>query len=854
MFSPINYNQEFDKMKKIYIDKDTKSVDKMISSKKINLSKMDEKLSLLNSDIEDLYKKYAETKKIRQKKEKSEQNLASRINFLIDEERKIRTKIENKPTKKEEKNIKMKSLQIFNTPETITNTGTIRNTIESNDSSERNRFRYINKKNEKIFEKNNRLKIKSSDEKERKNNTLSSHNSSAGNNTNENMSNNNTIKENIRINNNKNINIPSSSNVTNNVCIIINNNEQNTSVHNNNSNDYFNGDISFAKKENNNTNNTSDINMSTTEKEKRKINIEIQNIKLKLASKIKSLDKDRESNSENNEDNKNISINTPSLSRNSKKYKGNKNGIRSLKNILNMKRKYLKNLNKEIDLKRINNNIKRRSVENKKRNNPFSANMISDIYNDKNSPNKSNKEKSINKRSYSKPDNIYKQSNKIHIINNPLHKNKSELSNKITLSSHNKKLSIDSNEVILYDSDINNFQNNNYITEIKPEKNIDKNNFNYKSPSSKSSIPLSSLTFQQSIENKRKMLGLGLNLKLNEGNKEHNNIKVKNIYKNNDINKLKIKYKEKISEKNKLNNKEEEKSKIDYNNEDGNSYDVLSYPSISVVTNPLDSNVAKSYNFRNNFSLMSIFSDKSNKTNIPRKILIKKKKSDNNNNDNNDAKIIKIKNITNNDIIIKKQEKNKNFVNSIRIIKKREKNNNIIENNNLINNINNININNNPINTIDKKEAKKELREKKPKLYENEITITKELAAIRRLNMKIREYKNSKPQISKISERRKNRFLEEKNINNNNDNDKDRNKFINKIEENSFKNNDNKSKSSSKNKKYRFKSYIRLSEIQSKANDSSSKKNSVNKNKKIRSNSNKSMNRLHNNIRLLKFS
>ena len=43
MFSPINYNQEFDKMKKIYIDKDTKSVDKMISSKKINLSKMDEK-------------------------------------------------------------------------------------------------------------------------------------------------------------------------------------------------------------------------------------------------------------------------------------------------------------------------------------------------------------------------------------------------------------------------------------------------------------------------------------------------------------------------------------------------------------------------------------------------------------------------------------------------------------------------------------------------------------------------------------------------------------------------------------------------------------------------------------------
>ena len=106
MFISDNYYTLPTKMKNNRKVQISKSVGKIITSKKQNLSKMNEKLTLLNSDIEDLYKKYAETKKIRQKKEKSEQNLASRINFLIDEERKIRTKIENKPTKKEEKNIK----------------------------------------------------------------------------------------------------------------------------------------------------------------------------------------------------------------------------------------------------------------------------------------------------------------------------------------------------------------------------------------------------------------------------------------------------------------------------------------------------------------------------------------------------------------------------------------------------------------------------------------------------------------------------------------------------------------------------------------------------------------------------
>jgi len=56
MFPPINYNPLLEKIKKIHNTKSSKSVDKMISKKKINISKMEQELSLLNSDIEDLYK------------------------------------------------------------------------------------------------------------------------------------------------------------------------------------------------------------------------------------------------------------------------------------------------------------------------------------------------------------------------------------------------------------------------------------------------------------------------------------------------------------------------------------------------------------------------------------------------------------------------------------------------------------------------------------------------------------------------------------------------------------------------------------------------------------------------------
>ena len=828
MFPPINYNPLLEKIKKSHNTKNSKSVDKMISTKKINISKMEQELSLLNSDIEDLYKKYAEKKKIRRNKEKSEQHLVSHINYLIDEERKIRTQIENNTIQKDNDNNKNnKSQKNYTSPESITNLGTIRyKTIESNDGNHRSglyKFKHYSKRKENLSNKKNN------------NSTISSGNS-LQNNSVENLSN---------INDNDTMN--KRSNVTNNVCIIINNSEQNRDIQNalkKNKNNYFQEEFSFDNKgkiinNNINTNDLSDINISTGEKDKRKINIEIQNIKMKLASnfsdnemiseKVNILD-----NSEKIED----TLTNPSY--NSKLRLGkNKNGIRSLKNILNMKRKYLKNLNKEIDLRRININIKKRSMENKKNKNKlFNTNMYTENYYDRNTYKKPSKDNisSIYKKSYSKPN-----YNNINIS-----KNKYQSSNKISINSDtNNNISIDSNEVglgnpyINYNNNIiitpdNKSINSNYQKEfnlkIKKPKNIIEKIKNIKNDKNISSIPMSNLTFNQSIENKRKMLGIGI---------------TKNIDKNNNYPKnLKYKIKEKKPEKNKLIDNEEDiiSSNTEEINNNLNTYDVLSYASISNVSNPLENNINKNYNkyIQNNFSLMSLFSHKSNKTSIPAKVI---KKDYNDDNDNEDAHIIKIKNIFNKDIIIKKQEKNKNYVNSIRIIKKREKNN-IKENNNPINCV--------KMNNNQSKKDLKEIKEKKPKVYNNEITITKELAAIRRINMKIEEFKNNKPQIKMISERRKNRFQEEKKIEDNPDNNNSKNG-----DHNNSINKDNK-KDNNKSKDYRFQSDRRLSEIQKRTNNSFSKnkKNNNNNiiNKRTRSKSNKSMmsKLCNNNIRCFK--
>ena len=321
-----------------------------------------------------------------------------------------------------------------------------------------------------------------------------------------------------------------------------------------------------------------------------------------MASKINNdFVSDKDNNNLNNSEKNDDSINNPSFNR-KMRLGQNKSGNRSLKNILNMKRKYLKNLNKEIDLRRININVKKRSIENLRKKNKI-FNLNKENYYDRNTYKKSSKKEDliINKRSYSNTKN--------NDINNPQSPNKI-----IVNSDNNNNISIDSNEMVI----TNNFTNNNnnelqknendeikYINQkeinlqLKKPKNIgEKNNnlINYKNtPKS-----LSNLTFNQSIENKRKLLGIGINKNYISNNYHMKNMKFKGV--------------EKKEQKNKLINNEED---IISNNEDVdnnlNLYDILSYPSISNVTNPLENIVNKKYNndyIHNNLSLMSIFSNK----------------------------------------------------------------------------------------------------------------------------------------------------------------------------------------------------------------------------------------------------
>lgn len=64
--------------------------------RKVSISSMDEQISKLDSDISELYKIYRETKKARIRKEKSEQNLINRINYLKSEEKKLNSQMMNK--------------------------------------------------------------------------------------------------------------------------------------------------------------------------------------------------------------------------------------------------------------------------------------------------------------------------------------------------------------------------------------------------------------------------------------------------------------------------------------------------------------------------------------------------------------------------------------------------------------------------------------------------------------------------------------------------------------------------------------------------------------------------------------
>ena len=844
--------------------KGVRSVEKIKSSSKLNLSIMDEKLSLLNSDIEDLYKKYVEKKKLRRRKEKSEQSLASRINFLIDEERKIRNQIENKIIKNHRCS-KNRSVKALRTPEIVTNSGTIRyNTIESSDNNSPrngkfriNSIKYIKKnhitkynKIDKGYDESN-LKKKQFEEMIKKNGindiTLSS------------------IQNNSSIDNN-NITIGNRSNVTNNVCIIINNSDKSSSKDNIKNNNFNYHDISFAEKENNfkidfkindsmNANGSNKLKQnilindySDKKENENRINNEINYIKMSLASKLNDESfqticqtyHQKEEISLNNQNKKNLYINemterkenarnylpeyfennlkTPSFKQNGNK-ENKKIKNKSLKEILNIKQKKLEN---EKEFNMINSKKRNRSVENIK------------IKNNKVNNNKFNKK--ANQRCFSKPNNSIKSKNKMikafnhnNIKTNP-NPNKSQIINKITYlkkkinkEEENKynDLSIDSDEIILSDEKINiskkikqtkNKKKKNYIAfnkynDINNEQ-TKKEKMHHEYGSTPNLFATSNLTFNQSIEKKRKLLGIPLNLKENyikktekvaQTRKNINNSKEKEIkyLKKNDKNenKQKIKIQQKSWNRNIVNNnkpsktndnkkkniKTTNKKEINLNdinspykeigNENDYSYKNYDTHNSDIYKQLFNSNNKKSifankennHNIASTSSLASFFSTQTNKSNKKKVTLFRNKNSDyeyNSKSNNNIAYISKLKkNIQNpptfklnKNIIIKKNE-NKNYLNTIRLIKKRDKIINKEKENSNFDEEKSENIKSNK-KTFDVDYSTNK-NENNTKYYENEIKPRKELAVIRRINMKIQNYKKHGPQVYQISKRHK---------------------------------------------------------------------------------------------------
>ena len=861
---------------KIY-SKGARSMERIKPSKKLNLSIMDEKLSILNSDIEELYKKYVEKKKLRRRKEKSEQSLASRINFLIDEERKIRNQIENNLSKNHRCS-KNWSVKMLRAPEIINQYSMRYNTIESNDESPRHvklrlnnskkgniKARYIDNLNkiEKIYESD--TKNKQFEEMIKKNGmndiTLSS------------------IQNNSSIENNNNIAIGNRSNVTNNVCIIINSSDKSNSKNEIKSIQ----DISFAEKEsdindnfkdngtNEKENNNSKIYFQESEN-KNRINNEINYIKMRLASKInednmQSISHTYEQNNEitlGSQNKSNLYVNEMTAKKNNykeylnenlednlktpsfkQKIKADNKGKRSkfIRDELNIKQKNLRNFDKYDNLekkqqyKKINIRERKETLDNRK----------NKKFNIETNPNNI-KDKKIEKRCFSKPDNgikknkVYNTFNHNNINNKNVNGNKSQIINKIIniKSKINKdngikkdddydKLSIDSDEIILSDKLTNISQPfkqkvlvkkniNKSINSLIEEKNTNSINKNeqkeekiyYICDSTPNLFQNINLTFNQSIEKKRQLLGIpsnvkeNLNSKMEEISKIDNKIKEKETdnLKKNDIKEDKNTYKDKnngavIWERNtpnnkstrtiydkryinkKINVKPKNKNEINLNNINSpykeTRYDNESYPSTYnnySTNNIVYTQLFKNSNYKkNNFedkdkkntniastsSLTSLFSIQSNKSNKVNNTLFKNKNKGNEyiiKSNNNISHIAKIKNTdvskSNNNIIIKKND-NKNYLNTIRLIKKRDKNNN----NNKESQINKIEEKKEVYNYLNTKNNKKD---DNPKFYENEIQPRKELAVIRRINKKIENYKKNGPQVYQISKKHNNRF------------------------------------------------------------------------------------------------
>ena len=514
----------------------SRSMEKMNSLKKISLTLMDEKLYLLNSDIEELYRKYAEENNIHERKEKSERSIINRIDFLIDEERKIRNQIENNVIHNDMV-IKNKSLKMLKSPEIETNfeaAKSIRyNTIDKTTEklTHKGKHRLNNSaKIDKIKHINNLNNIEIKCQKKNIINQINFYNKQS------------SSKDKKRENENVN------QNVTNNVCIIINDREQKKSEENlNDNNNYEN--ISFSKinivnnnlfknnKNNNKIKNCVNINgishnnkankniknneinnknkyncnvhkekkmnknnkyLNKDEKENEnliKINNEINFIKMRLAMKLKEenkelimpnekLQKDAVTQTDQidinsseiigkkdiKNNNKNIiyfnsfkvktlqkDVKAPSLKHKiniESKDKGNQ----SLRSILYTKQKNLKNLEKEID-------IKKKTLKQKKISGELKKNYIQKI--SLKTENKNQKYiKKFDKRCYSKPDNNIKIKNKVlksfnhdNIVNN-LNNEKAFIinSSKKRINSNSKTpikndmntLSIDSDDHILF--------------------------------------------------------------------------------------------------------------------------------------------------------------------------------------------------------------------------------------------------------------------------------------------------------------------------------------------------------------------------------------------------------------------
>ena len=871
--STFNNNQIYSKR--------VRSMEKIKPSSKLNLSIMDEKLSLLNSDIEDLYKKYVEKKKLRRRKEKSEQSLASRINFLIDEERKIRNQIENKIIKNQ-RCPKNRSVKALRTPEIVTNSGTIRyNTIESNDdSSPINRkkkitnFKYVKKKitnyNNKDKDYESYLKKKQFAEMIKKNGlndiTLSS------------------IQNNSSMDNNNNITIGNRSNVTNNVCIIINNSDKSNSKDNIYNKNFNFHDISFAEKDNNlnidfKINDSININGSNKMKQnilindssdkkanenENQLNNEINYFNINLASKLNEENMQticqtyhqKEEISLNNPKKKNLYINDLTNIKDHKNYlseyfdnnlktpsfkqKINKENIKiknkSVKEVLNIKQRKLEN-EKEFNINK--SKEKKRDVENKNMNNNLESN------------NKITKK--INHRCFSKPDNgINKSKDKMiksfnqNNLQTNLNPNKSQiinkmiyLKNKISKEEDNNynDLSIDSDEIILSDERVNISKKIKQNKTKKKNNFIINNNFNNKNKeltkeeklhaeydSTPNLLGTSNLTFNQSIEKKRKLLGIPLNIKENLIKRNENTSKaMKNTYKskekepksreketklnikekenkvsknnNKKENTQKTKNKQKVLKRNAQNhnktsktndNKNNNKKNINLNNinspfkeitNENEPYYTYKYPDVynNLFTSNQKNNV--SGNKENNgvastSSLASLFSTQTNKSNKTNKTLLRNNNNanyDNNTKSNNNlANVNKLKknmeiivpSKSNNKIIIKKNE-NKNYLNTIRLIKKRDKINNK-EKENIYQSEEKIENNTN----IYKADYKVNKNENHTKYYENELKPKKGLEVIRRINKKIENYKKNGPQVYKISKRHKKNLEINNHINN----------------------------------------------------------------------------------------